>query len=82
MLRACLVFLPLFALSQVYDVGFLVVNGVYNTELTAPYDILEHCRYRDPNRYFRCFLVSPDSGHVKTAEGLVLQVDYSFETCH
>ena len=25
--------------------GFLLVNGVYNTELMAPWDVLQHTRY-------------------------------------
>jgi len=63
------------------NTGFLVVDGVYNTELTAPFDILEHSKYRKQAVYFRCFLVSPDGRPVTTAEGLTLSVDYSFENC-
>ncbi len=67
--------------AQVYETGFLVVDGVFNSELVAPFDILEHSRYRDPQRFFRCFLVSQDGQPIKTAEGLRIEVDYSFANC-
>ena len=28
--------------STRYNVGFLIMDGVYNTELTAPFDIFQH----------------------------------------
>lgn len=72
----------LMALSaQVYETGFLAVDGVYNSELIAPYDILEHSRYRNPDRYFRCFVVSPDGRAITTAEGMRIEADYSFANC-
>jgi len=60
--------------------GFLVKDGVYNSELIAPYDILEHSRYRDPQHYFKCVLISPNGKPVHTAEGLTIEVDHSYET--
>jgi putative intracellular protease/amidase len=33
------------ASSRRLQAGFLIVDGVYNTELTAPYDVLEHSAY-------------------------------------
>jgi len=30
-----------------YNVGFLIMEGVYNTELTAPFDIFQHTQYRE-----------------------------------
>lgn len=73
----------LFAQSNLKDrtpiqTGFVVVDGVYNSELIAPYDILQHSEYRDNKEYFRCFIVSPDGKPVKTAEGLVIEAHYSF----
>ena len=61
--------------------GFLVINGVYNTELTAPLDILQHSVFREDKQYFRTFLVSPDGKPIKTVEGLTIQADYSFANC-
>ncbi|CAM2066899.1 DJ-1/PfpI family protein [Sulfidibacter corallicola] len=60
---------------------FVVVDGVYNTELTAPYDILQHTVYHSPAHYFRCVLVSPDGKPVTSAEGMRIEVDYSFANC-
>ncbi len=58
-------------------VGFLIVDGVYNTELTAPYDVFEHTRFRvDPG--MAVFTVSPDGKPIRTAEGLVVQADHGF----
>jgi len=60
--------------------AFLVVDGVYNTELTAPYDVLQHTLYHAPNDLgIEPFTVSPDGELVTTAEGLRIQPDYSFE---
>ena len=57
------------------QVGFLVVDGVYNTELTAPYDLFHHTRFHaDPG--MRVFTISPDGGPVKTFEGLRLTPDF------
>jgi len=30
-----------------YNVAFLIMDGTYNTELTAPYDIFQHTIFRD-----------------------------------
>lgn len=60
------------------ETAFVVINGVFNSELIAPFDILEHSKYRERKPYFHCFLVSPDGKPVKTAEGLNIQADYSF----
>lgn len=58
--------------------AFLVVDGVYNTELTAPYDILDHVRYQvQPG--IEAFTVSPDGRPITTAEGLVIQPHYGFD---
>jgi transcriptional regulator GlxA family with amidase domain len=57
--------------------GFLIVDGVYNSELVAPYDILHHTVFHtEPG--IEVFTVSPDGGTVKTFEGLRLTPDYGF----
>ena len=59
--------------------GFLVVDGVYNTELTAPYDLFHHTPFHtEPNPGMEVFTVSPDGRPVTTFEGLVLTPHYSF----
>jgi len=60
-------------------VGFLVVDGVYNTELTAPYDVFQHTAFHaQPG--LRVFTVAPSMGPVRTFEGLRLQPDYTLES--
>ena len=58
------------------NVGFLIV---YNTELTAPFDIFHHVRFHAPPG-MEVFTVSPAGSPVTTFEGLVIDADYSFET--
>ncbi|MFQ5768375.1 MAG: hypothetical protein ACE5ID_10395, partial [Acidobacteriota bacterium] len=41
-------------------IAFLVVDGVYNTELTAPLDVLQHVRFHLKAGWPQTFLVSPD----------------------
>ena len=59
--------------------GFLIVDGVYNSELMAPYDILQHTIFHvQPG--IEVFTVSPDGEPVETFEGLTVGAHYSFET--
>lgn len=59
--------------------GFLVVDGVYTTELTAPWDVLQHTRYHvGEEPWIRVVSISPDGEPVTTAEGLRLTPDYGF----
>lgn len=61
--------------------GFLIVDGVYNTELMAPYDVFEHTRHHAPGgRGIEVFTVSPDGEQVVSAEGLRIVPDHSFAT--
>ncbi len=61
------------------NVGFLIVDGVYNTDLTSPFDIFHHVRFHAPPG-MEVFTVSPEGKPVTTFEGLVIEADYSFET--
>ena len=76
-----ILFVALLPAQQKIETGFVVIDGVYNSELIAPYDILEHSKYRKRDRYFNCFVVSPKGAPIKTAEGLTIKAHYSFETC-
>jgi transcriptional regulator GlxA family with amidase domain len=62
------------------SVAFLVVDGVYNTELTAPVDVFQHVRFHSAGDWPETFLVSPDGKPVTSFEGLTIQADYSFAT--
>ncbi len=52
-----------------YNVGFLIMDGVYNTELTAPYDIFQHTIYRDSIKAMNTFLVANTMEPVTAFEG-------------
>ena len=61
-----------------YNVAFLIIDGVFNTELTAPYDIYHHTIFRDSIKPMNVFTVSNKSDAVKTFEGLNILPDYNF----
>jgi hypothetical protein len=50
-------------------VSFLVLPGVCNSELMAPYDVLDHVRFRTKDTP-RVFTVAPKAGPLRTFEGL------------
>lgn len=58
--------------------AILLVDGVYNTELTAPYDVFQHTTYH-ARPGISVFTVSPDGRPVTTAEGLRLTPAYAFQ---
>ena len=58
--------------------GFLVIEGVYGTELVAPYDVLHHTVFHT-RPGVEVFTVSPDGGKVRTFEGLELDARYGFD---
>ncbi len=59
--------------------GFLILNGVYNTELTAPYDLFHHTPFHTkPRPGMEVFTVSPDGEPVVTFEGLTVAAHYGF----
>lgn len=55
----------------------LVVNGVYNTELAAPFDVFHHTQFHTKPG-IQVFTVSPDGQPVTTFEGLKLTPNHSF----
>jgi putative intracellular protease/amidase len=57
--------------------GILVLNGVYNTELAAPFDVLHHTQFHTQPG-MQVFTVSPDGRPVTTFEGLKITPDHSF----
>lgn len=64
--------------DKVLNVGFLAINGVYNSELMAPYDIFQHTIFHtDPG--MKTFIVSPTMDPITTFEGITVSPHYSFE---
>ncbi|NJN40866.1 MAG: glutamine amidotransferase [Flammeovirgaceae bacterium] len=61
------------------NAAFLIVNGVYNSELIAPMDVLHHTVFH-VNPGIRVFTVAPTREVITTFEGLRIIPDYSFLT--
>jgi transcriptional regulator GlxA family with amidase domain len=60
------------------NVGILIINGVYNTELTAPYDIFHHTEFREDIDAMNVFTICGTLEPIKTFEGIEIQADYSY----
>ncbi|MGK0390456.1 MAG: transcriptional regulator GlxA family with amidase domain [Maribacter sp.] len=61
-----------------YNVAFLIMDGVFNTELTAPFDIFQHTIFRDSIKAMNVFTVAKNIYPVKTFEGMQIIPDYSY----
>ncbi len=66
--------------AGILTAGFVVLEGVYNSELMAPYDILHHSIFRDSVNYIAPFVVSADGTLLTTFEGIDIIPHHSFET--
>ncbi len=63
-----------------YNVAFLIMDGVYNTELTAPFDIFQHTIFRDSIKAMNVFLVANTLDPITSFEGIRLLPDYDYLT--
>ena len=63
-----------------YNVGILIMDGVYNTELTAPMDIFQHTIFREGIKPMNVFLVAEDLDVVTTFEGMRILPDYGYKS--
>ncbi len=61
-----------------YNVAFLIMDGVYNTELTAPFDIFQHTIFRDSIKAMNVFTVADTDFPVKTFEGMRILPDFNY----
>lgn len=61
-----------------YNVAFLIMDGVYNTEFTAPYDIFQHTQYREGIKAMNTFTVANSLRPVISFEGLRILPDYDY----
>ena len=66
--------------SSRYNVGFLIMDGVYNTELTAPFDIFQHTVFRKNIKAMNVFTVADKDDAVITFEGMRIVPDYNYLT--
>ena len=63
-----------------YNVGFLIMDGVYNTELVAPFDIFQHTIFREGIKAMNVFTIAEDKDLVKSFEGLYIKPDFSYRS--
>lgn len=63
--------------EKILNVAFLVMDGVYNTELTAPMDIFQHTIFHT-ELGMKVFTIAQSLEPIKSFEGLVISPDYSF----
>ena len=63
-----------------YNVAFLIMDGVYNTELTAPFDIFQHTIFRDSIKAMNTFLVANTHGPITSFEGIRIIPDFNYLT--
>jgi transcriptional regulator GlxA family with amidase domain len=66
--------------SQVRTAAFVITEGVFNSELMAPYDIFHHSIFRDSTDYIEPFIVTRDGGPVTTFEGIRVAAHYSYDS--
>jgi transcriptional regulator GlxA family with amidase domain len=63
--------------TDTLNVAFLIMDGVFNTELTAPMDIFQHTIYHTENG-MRVFTIAKSLDAVRTFEGLRILPDFSY----
>lgn len=64
--------------SNRYNVAFLVMDGVYNTELTAPFDIFQHTIFRENIKAMNVFTVANTDAPIVTFEGMRILPDFNY----
>ena len=61
-----------------YNVALLIMDGVYNTELTAPYDIFQHTIFRKNIKAMNTFTVANTLAPITSFEGMRILPDYNY----
>ncbi|MDT0608189.1 DJ-1/PfpI family protein [Croceitalea rosinachiae] len=64
--------------SNRYNVAFLIMDGVYNTEFTAPYDIFQHTQYRKGIQAMNTFTVANTLKPITSFEGVRILPDFDY----
>lgn len=62
-----------------WNVGILIMDGVYNTELTAPMDIFHHTVFHH-DLGMKVFTIADSKAPIRTFEGLNILADYNYLT--
>jgi transcriptional regulator GlxA family with amidase domain len=66
--------------SDRYNVAFLIMDGTFNTELTAPYDIFQHTIFRKGIKAMNVFMVANTDEPITTFEGMRILPDFNYLT--
>ncbi|MGK0385495.1 MAG: transcriptional regulator GlxA family with amidase domain [Patiriisocius sp.] len=61
-----------------YNVAFLIMDGTFNTELTAPFDIFQHTIFRENIKAMNVFTVANTDSPIRTFEGMRILPDYNY----
>ncbi len=61
-----------------YNVAFLIMDGVYNTEFTAPFDIFQHTQYRKGIKAMNTFTVANTLKPITSFEGVRILPDFDY----
>jgi transcriptional regulator GlxA family with amidase domain len=61
-----------------YNVAFLIMEGTYNTEFTAPFDIFQHTQYRKNIKAMNTFTIANTLEPITTFEGVRILPDYDY----
>jgi len=61
-----------------YNVAFLIMEGTYNTEFTAPFDIFQHTQYRENIKAMNTFTVANTLKPITTFEGVRILPDFDY----
>ncbi|NAS11186.1 DJ-1/PfpI family protein [Poritiphilus flavus] len=64
--------------SNRYNVAFLIMDGTYNTEFTAPFDIFQHTQYREGIKAMNTFTVANSRDAVISFEGVRILPDFDY----
>jgi transcriptional regulator GlxA family with amidase domain len=62
-----------------YNVAFLVMDGTFNTEFTAPFDIFQHTIFRENIKAMNVFTVAESLNPITTFEGVRILPDFSYK---
>ncbi|AUC16030.1 glutamine amidotransferase [Tenacibaculum sp. SZ-18] len=62
-----------------YNVAFLIMDGTYNTELTAPFDIFQHTVFRKGIKAMNVFTVADTDETITTFEGIRILPDFNYK---
>ncbi len=61
-----------------YNVAFLIMDGTFNTELTAPFDIFQHTVFRKGIKPMNVFTVTDTDKPITTFEGMRILPDFNY----